>query len=262
VNNLAVSVNTRHLIYTRYMGNTEGTSKPEDSVETTREASTEEILTTSGTSCPYCGVLAVSSTEALLNKAFRKLCISFKTQQVIEARGIYRYQADLLISQKPVVVEADDRYHQIQRGRRELDQIRDSNLITAGYEVYHFTEEDIGTDANACAWYVVEQAGLKPEVTPVFDIRKPQSGPYSATWDGGKPAWACATCGRHFHSYRRGGQKPCITCSRECQAIWQAETGASVNGRRSNGEKMRRLWDDPAWRAKQTALIISKRWPQ
>jgi hypothetical protein len=86
------------------------------------------------------------------------------------------------------------------------------------------------------------------------------SGLDSPTWTGGKPGWNCATCGKHFHAYLRNG-KPCTTCSRDCQSIWQSETGASVQGRRSNGMRMRELWNDPIWRAKQTESIRLKRWP-
>jgi very-short-patch-repair endonuclease len=239
-------------------GNTEGTPRPGDSVETTREASTREGTdSATGSGCPYCEVLAISSTEALLNRAFRKLSISFSTQAVLQING--RYQADLLITQRPVVVEADDYYHQRQRVRRELDVVRDAHLADAGYQVFRFTELEIGESADACAWHVVTEAQLEPEDDPVFNIRRPQSGPASATWTGGKPGWECATCGRHFHAYKRG-QKPCTTCSRECQTVWQKESGASTRNRRSNGESMRALWDDPAWRAKQTALIVEKRW--
>lgn len=241
------------------MENTEGTPQPGDSVETAREGSAgDKAQLTQGLDCPYCGVLAVSSTEALLNKAFRKLSISFNTQAVLQIGG--RYQADILITQRPVVVEADERYHEIQRERQALDARRDAHLRQAGILVYRFTEQEIGIDADACAWYVAEQAQLEPEEFPVFNIRKPQSGPDSRTWKGGKPGWDCVTCGRHFHAYLRNG-KPRMNCSHECQSIWQAETGASVRGRRSNSVRMRELWNDLTWRARQTEKIRLTRWP-
>lgn len=239
--------------------NTEGTQQPWDTVETAREGSAEKkVQLTQGSDCPYCGVLAVSSTEALLNKAFRKLSISFSTQQ--QMFGWRSYQVDILITQRPVVVEADELYHQIQRDQQEHDARKDRELRAAGYEVFRFTEEEIGSNADGCAWYVAEQAHLVPEEDPVFVIRKLMSGVDSPTWKGGKPGWDCATCGKHFHAYLRSG-KPRMNCSRECQSIWQAETGASVQGRRSNGVRMRELWNDPAWRAKQTEKIRLTRWP-
>ena len=88
-----------------------------------------------GSNCPYCGVLAASSTEALLNKAFRKLSISFSTQQSVFTDPSWQtgqrgptgpapgslYRVDILITQAPVVIEADELYHEIQRDQRELD---------------------------------------------------------------------------------------------------------------------------------------------
>lgn len=255
------------------MGNTEGTPRPGDTVETTREASTREAAgLTHGSNCPYCGVLAASSTEALLNKAFRKLSISFSTQQSVftdrqdaprPAAGVAPgslYRVDILITQAPVVVKADELYHAIQRDQRELDARKDAELRRLGYQVFRFDEQQIGTDADACAWTVADEARLIPEDDPVFVIRKAMSGSDSATWTGGKPGWNCATCGLHFHAYKRAG-KPRTTCSLECQRIWQMQSGASTRNRRSNGARMRELWNDPAWRAKQTDLIASTRWP-
>lgn len=244
------------------MDNTEGTLQPRDSVTTTREVSTGKRSPANGMNCPFCDVLAVSSAEALLNRAFRKLSISFSTQQILLGTGYgpgKGYVADLLIMQKPVLVEADEQYHQIQREQQDHDRTRDAAFRAAGYEVFRFTDEEIGENADSCAWHVAETAGLVPEDDPVFKIRQSMSGPDSATWTGGKPAVDCATCGRHFHAYRRNG-RPRVTCSRECQVIWQAESGASVRGRSSNGARMRELWNDPAWRAKQTALIVARRW--
>jgi very-short-patch-repair endonuclease len=270
VNNLAISVNIHQLAHgniASIMDDTEGTSEPEDSVETTREAPVpKQPQVVDGSECSYCGVLAFTPSEVLLNKAFRKLSISFGTQRVISAghhghRYTYRYQTDLLVLQAPVVVECDDPYHRKQRGRRELDKVRGFNLRDAGYLVFSFTEQQLGEDADACARQVLEQASLQPEDNPVFDIRQPQSGPASATWRGGMPGWECETCGKHFHAYRRGGVRPCRTCSRECQVIWQRETKASVANRSSNSAKMRELWNNPEWRAKQEEIIRKSRWP-
>lgn len=173
--------------------------------------------------------------------------------------GAGSYQVDILIAQRPVIVEADERYHSVQRDQREHDARKDADLRAAGYQVFRFDEVQIGEDADACAWSVVEQAGLMPELDPVFTIRKLMSGPDSPTWTGGKPGWDCATCGTHFHAYLRN-RKPRMTCSLECNRIWQSETGASVKNRRSNGDRMRELWADPRWRAKQVDLQREGRW--
>src|SRR5260370_24105515 len=125
------------------MDNTEGTPEPGDSVTTTREASTREESTVTGISCPYCNVLVVSSAEELLNRAFRKLSISFSTQQILLGSGYGQnkgYVADLLIIQKPVVVEVDEWYHQTQREQRERDKIRDAAFREAGYLVYRIPD--------------------------------------------------------------------------------------------------------------------------
>lgn len=251
------------------MGNTEGTLQPGDSVETTRETSTrEDAQSETGSGCPYCGVLATSSPEALLNRAFRKLSISFTTQQIVYTRDKTRsgrglpagaYHVDLLIAQAPVVVEADEPYHQLQREQREHDARKDADLRTAGYQVFRFTEQAIGEDADACAELVAAAAQLIPEDYPVFIVRRMMAGIDSPTWKGGKLGWDCATCGWHFHAYLRNG-KPRMTCSRECQAIWQTETGASVRNRRSNSESMRKLWADPEWRIQQIRLQRAGRW--
>ena len=245
------------------MENTEGTLLSRDSVETTREASTgEDSRLTTDKNCPYCGVLAVSSTEALLNKAFRKLYISFSTQQLLLGDGTRKnrgYAVDILILQRPVVVEADERYHEVQHEQRAWDEHRDKKLRVAGYEVFRFNEVEIGEDADACARRVAEEMRLFPEMNPVFNVRKAMSGPDSATWKGGKPGWDCAICGFHFHAYLRDG-KPRMTCSRECNRIWQSTSGASVRNRRSNGDKMRTLWADPEWRGQQIRLSHEARW--
>lgn len=240
------------------MGNTEGTLQPGDSVETTREASTSEAAQlAAGLNCPYCGVLAVSSTEALLNKAFRKLSISFSTQQLMFGRG--SYQVDILITQAPVIIEADERYHSVQREQREHDARKDTELRRLGYQVFRFDEQEIGRDADACARLVMHEAHLVAEADPVFVIRKPMSGPDSPTWAGGKPGWDCATCGTHFHAYKVRG-KPRVTCSLECNRIWQSETKASQVNRHNDGSKMRAHWADPQWRARQVERQHEGRW--
>lgn len=244
------------------MGNTEGTPQPGDSVETTRDASTEKNdRSSTGSDCPICKMATISSIERLLNRAFQQLNISFSTQVVVPIPGRW-YHVDLLVTQKRIIVEADEDYHVRQRTQREHDRQRDADFTAAGYRVFRFTELDLVTDADACALRVMIEADLEPEDDPVITLGKPLSGRDNPAWTGGKPPWTCETCGGHFHAYKRGGQRPARTCSRECQVVWQRTTGASVKNRRSNGEKMKRLWANPEWRAAQTERIVSRRWPQ
>lgn len=243
------------------MGNTEGTPRSGDSVETTRDASTEGVArSTADTSCPICKIQMTSSIERILNRAFQKLSISFSTQVVVPIPG-HRYHVDLLVTQKRVIVEADEDYHVRQPGQRTYDEQRDADFQAAGYLVFRFAEHDLGSNPDGCAYHVMDAAGLKPEDEPMVVLGKPLSGSDNPAWSGGRPAWTCATCGGHFHAYKRGG-KPAVTCSLECQKVWQKTTGASVRNRRSNGEQMKRLWADPEWRAAQTERIASKRWPR
>jgi very-short-patch-repair endonuclease len=192
------------------------------------------------------GPSANSPLEKLLHRALRKAGISFSTQRLI----LGRYVADILITQKPVVIEADGNVHLRQQDK---DARRDADMRAAGYEVFRFTGKPICNDPDGCVRQVIEAAGLTPDEEPVFDIRNGMSGPDSPTWKGGKPEWTCANCGKKFRAWMRNG-KPRTTCSRDCQVEWQKKTKASVADRRSNGEKMRELWADPEWRARQVRL--------
>lgn len=244
------------------MGDTEGTPQSGDSVETTRDASIEKNdRSLTGSDCPICKVMMVSSIERLLNRAFQQLNISFSTQVVVPVPHRW-YHVDLLVIQKRVIVEADEDYHTRQHTQREYDRQRDEDFRVAGYQVFRFNEIELVTNADDCARHVMIEAELEPEDDPTIILGKPLSGRDNPAWTGGRPAWTCETCGGHFHAYKRGGGQPARTCSRECQTVWQKTTGASVKNRRSNGEKMRRLWANPEWRAAQTERIVNRRWPQ
>lgn len=189
------------------------------------------------------GPAANSPLEKLLHRALRKAGISFSTQRAL----LGRYVVDILITQKPVVIEADGNVHLRQKDK---DARRDADLRATGYEVFRFTGKPISTDPDGCIRQVIEAVGLTPDEDPVYDIRNGMCGPDNPSWKGGKPEWTCATCGKAFHAWKRNGN-PRITCSRECNRIWQSQTGASVTGRRSNSDRMKELWADPEWRAKQ-----------
>lgn len=192
------------------------------------------------------GPAANSPLEQLLHRSLRKAGISFSTQR----RMLDRYVVDILITQKPVVIEADGNVHLRQA---EKDATRDASLRAAGYETFRFTGKPICNDPDGCIQQVIDTVGLVPDAEPVYDVRNGMRGPDSPSWKDGKPEWTCAICGTKFRAWMRAG-KPRTTCSRECQREWQKRTKASVTGRRSNGDRMRELWADPEWRARQVQL--------
>ena len=238
-------------------GNTEGTPESRDSVESVRETSVQTQDVTDSRFCYYCKVVVHSPLGLLLHQELRERQISFAT----ERRLLKRYFADILLLAQPVVIEADEDYHKVMVWQRAKDAERDSALAAAGYRIFRFGERDICRDPAGCVNLVISECGLAPEVSPAFQYAaREMSGPGSASWRGGKPAWTCATCGKHFHAYLRNG-RPRMTCSYECNRIWQSASGASVKDRRSNGDAMRKLWADPEWRIKQASLIREARWP-
>lgn len=191
-----------------------------------------------------------SPLESFLHLALRKAGISFSTQRKI----LGRYVADILITQKPVVIEADGNMHLLPKAR-ERDARRDADMRAAGYEVYRFPGGEICRDADDCIRQVIENAGLISDAEPVFDIRNGLMAEANPRWAGGKPEWTCANCGRKFRAYKVRG-KPRTTCSRECQAEWQRKTGASVATRgprkdsrnpehaAARAAELRRQWDE------------------
>jgi len=192
------------------------------------------------------GPAAGSPLERFLHRALRKAGISFSTYRML----LGKYSVDILITQKPVIIEADGNTH---LRKVAEDAQRDADLRVAGYEVFRFTGKPICNDPDGCIRQVIEAAGLTPDAEPVFDIRNGMSGPDSPTWKGGKPEWTCEICGKKFRAWLRNG-KLRRTCSKPCQAEWQRRTKASVANRRSNGDRMRELWADPEWRERQLRL--------
>lgn len=166
-----------------------------------------------------------SPLESYLHRALRKAGISFSTQQPI----LGRYVADILVTQKPVVIEADGNMH-LHAKARERDAQRDADMRAAGYEVFRFAGGPICRDADECIRQVIKGAGLTSDAEPVFDIRNGLMAEANPRWSGGVPEWMCASCGKPFRAYKVRG-KPRITCSRPCQVAWQKETGASVANR-------------------------------
>jgi very-short-patch-repair endonuclease len=173
-----------------------------------------------------------SPLERLLHRSLRKAGISFSTQRQL----LGRYVADILITQKPVVIEADGNMH-LHAKMRERDAQRDADMRAAGYEVFRFPGKPIVNDPDGCIRQVIEAAGLVQDVDPVFDIRNGMTGEANPRWTGGKPEWTCANCGIKFRSWPRGYGKPCITCGRPCQVEWQRKTRTSVANRSPWGTK-------------------------
>lgn len=167
-----------------------------------------------------------SPLETFLHRALRKAGISFSTQQPL----LGRYVADILITQKPVVIEADGNMH-LHAKSRERDAQRDADMRAAGYEVFRFAGGPISQDADGCIRSVIEAAGLVADEEPVFDIRNGLTAEANPRWTGGKKEWTCENCGEQFWAWPRGYGRPCRTCSRECQSEWQAKTRASVVNR-------------------------------
>ena len=106
-----------------------------------------------------------SPLEKLLHDALQRARISFATHQPLLGRFI----VDVLITQMPVVVEADGNTHLL-KSAREKDAQRDAALRQAGYEVVRFTYREIGDDADGCVQRLIDNAGLTAEDNPVFVI--------------------------------------------------------------------------------------------
>lgn len=170
-----------------------------------------------------------SPLELYLHRALRKAGISFSTQRQL----LGRYVVDILVTQKPVVIEADGNMH-LHRVQAAKDAERNAAMRAAGYEVFRFHGKPICNDADGCIRQVIEAAGLVRDAEPVFDIRNGLMAEANPRWKGGKPEWTCAKCNRPFRAYLRNG-KPPVTCGRDCQGKWQSETRASVANRRPWG---------------------------
>lgn len=192
-----------------------------------------------------------SPLETYLHRALRKAGISFSTQRQL----LGRYVCDILITQKPVVIEADGDIH-LHAKQRKHDAQRDADMRAAGYGVYRFPGGEICRDSDGCIQQVIGAAGLVPDSEPVFDIRNGLMAEANPKWKGGKQEWVCQNpaCGRTFLAWKRGYSKDPKCCSRQCQSAWQKTTRASVATRGP-----RRDSRDPAHAARRAAEI-RERW--
>jgi very-short-patch-repair endonuclease len=176
-----------------------------------------------------------SPLETYLHRALRKAGISFSTQRQI----LGRYVCDILVTQKPVVIEADGNMH-LHAVQREKDAQRNADMRAVGYEVYRFHGSAICRDADGCIQQVIKVAGLLPDTEPVFDIRNGLMAEANPRWKGGKQEWVCKNpaCGKTFLAWKRGYGKDPQCCSRECQVAWQKATRASVTNRRPRRDSL------------------------
>lgn len=159
------------------------------------------------------GPSANSPLEKLLQAALLKAGISFSTQRVL----LGRYCVDILIDQKPVIIEADGAFHHL---RKEKDARRDADLLDAGKVVFRFTGSQINADAVACVHEVIEAAGLIPDAEPVADIRTGMMGPENPNWTGGPQTVTCTFCGAESTRNVFRTQQKKMFCNSKCYGAW------------------------------------------
>jgi len=107
----------------------------------------------------------VSPLEHELHEALKRVRIGFRTQRLI----LDRYFADILITQAPVVIEADGALHYYTASKRH-DAERDTVMEAASYRVFRFTGTQIFADPDKCIETVIAECGLHSEPEPTYDI--------------------------------------------------------------------------------------------
>lgn len=110
-----------------------------------------------------------SPQEQLLQQALIRAGLSFETQPCI-----IKYFPDVLLHQKPVIIEADSWFHGTPAGQ-QFDSERDKALTEAGYTVVRLTNGEIEADADGCVKRLMGQFDLAPEDDPVAIIRSRRS---------------------------------------------------------------------------------------
>lgn len=152
-------------------------------------------------------VIATSNTpiERRLHDALMKCGIGFTTQ----VRLVDRYVVDIKVNQAPVVIEADGKtYHR----KSERDAERDRAHTEAGYRVFRFTGSEINCSGEACIQRVIDECGLTPDESPVYDIRTTFSGVDHPRWN--RFTLKCLNCESEFEvvgklRHRKFCQLPC-----------------------------------------------------
>lgn len=182
------------------------------------------------------GPSANSPLEKLLQAALLKTGISFSTQRVLLAR----YCVDILITQKPIVIEADGATHHL---RKKQDAERDAALAEAGYRVFRFTGTQINRDAMACVAEVLAAASLAPDSEPVADIRTGMMGAENPNWTGGPQVVACAQCGAETARNKFRTKVKRTFCNSKCYGAWLTAHPEESNRRlRTDWSELPELW--------------------
>jgi very-short-patch-repair endonuclease len=104
-----------------------------------------------------------SLAEKLLQEALKRAHVSFKANAVL-LDG--KYVADVLITQRPLIIEADGSSHWLSQAQI-YDEQREVELVEAGYEIIRFSYEQLQADVYEC----VAQLNLDAETQPTFSVR-------------------------------------------------------------------------------------------
>jgi very-short-patch-repair endonuclease len=167
-------------------------------------------------------VIATSNTpiERRLHDALMKYGIGFTTQ----VRLVARYVVDIKVNQAPVVIEADGKtYHR----KSERDAERDRAHAEAGYRVFRFVGSEINRDSGACIQRVVDECGLVPDESPVYDIRTTFAGADHPRWN--RFTLKCLNCGSDFEVVGKNRHRK--FCRLPCYHEYIRETGLFKGGR-------------------------------
>lgn len=167
-------------------------------------------------------VIATSNTpiERRLHDALMKCGIGFTTQ----VRLVGRYVVDIKVHQAPVVIEADGKtYHR----KSERDAERDRAHAEAGYRVFRFTGSEINRDSGACIQRVIDECGLVPDESPVYDIRTTFAGADHPRWN--RFTLKCLNCESEFEV--RGKHLHRKFCQLSCYHKYIRKTGIFKGGR-------------------------------
>jgi very-short-patch-repair endonuclease len=101
--------------------------------------------------------------EVALHDALIRASVSFTANAImLDAR----YIVDVLVHQRPLIIEADGVSHRI-GGNADRDAERAADLEAAGFTIARFTYKQLGDDPDGC----MASLGLHSEDHPQFDIQ-------------------------------------------------------------------------------------------
>jgi len=168
--------------------------------------------------------------EAMFHQALIRARLSFETQS--HPAGD-RYEADIELKQKPVVIEVTNSPGETRAALRR--ERKTAALQAAGYRVYWFSNHQARTDPDAAVRRVMRENGLVPEAAPTVLIllnRDGHVGALNPNWGGGPATIGCEQCGAPVTFHKRNGGKPARFCSSECYGKWMHEHPETVNNKR------------------------------